>query len=345
MSDKDFTEVNEAQIAVHWQEEELFKPSKEFIAQANMTDADIYKRFGLDNFPECFEEYANLLTWDKPWDTVLDTSEAPSWKWFVGGKLNASYNCVDRHLAQYKNKAAIIYIPEPEDEPHVVVTYQELYVRVNEMAALLQDKCGLKTGDRVTIHMPMVPELPVKMLACARLGVVHSVVFGGFSGNACGERVADSGSKVLIVMDSYYRNGGLIDHKEKADQACEVAEREGQQVDMVLVWRRYAAQYGSATEMKAGRDYFVDELLQDYRGVRVDPVMLPAEAPLFLMYTSGTTGQPKGCQHSTGGYLSYAAGTSKYIQDIHTEDVYWCMADIGWITGHSYLLYGPLVFA
>ena len=345
MTEKEITEVSEAQIAVHWHEEDVFKPSKEFITQANMSDADIYKRFGLDNFPECFEEYANLLSWDKPWDTVLDTSEAPSWKWFAGGKLNASYNCVDRHLDQYKNKAAIIYVPEPEDEAHVVVTYQELYVRVNEMAALLQDTCGLKAGDRVTIHMPMVPELPVTMLACARLGVVHSVVFGGFSGRACGERVADSGSRVLIVMDSYYRNGKLIDHKEKADEAVAVAEEEGQDVDKVLVWRRYTHKYSSETKMKDGRDLFVEDLLKDYRGVRVEPVMLPAEAPLFLMYTSGTTGRPKGCQHSTGGYLSYAAGTSKYVQDIHPEDVYWCMADIGWITGHSYIVYGPLALA
>ena len=188
MTEKESTEVNEAQIAVHWQEEEIFKPSQAFIDQANMSDEAIFARFGLDNFPECFEEYANLLTWDKPWDSVLDTSNAPSWKWFGGGKLNASYNCVDRHLQEHKNKAAIIYVSEPENEQHEVVTYQELYVRVNEFAALLQDKFGVKTGDRVTIHMPMVPELPVTMLACARLGAIHSVVFGGFSGKASGER-------------------------------------------------------------------------------------------------------------------------------------------------------------
>lgn len=348
MSEKDNNEnveVSEAQIAVHWQEENLYTPSEEFISQANMSDKEVFDRFSLDNFPECFREYADLLTWDKPWETTLDTSEAPSWKWFVGGKLNASYNCVDRHLEKYKNKAAIIYVPEPEEEAHEVVTYQELYVRVNEMAALLQDKIGLKTGDRVTIHMPMVPELPVTMLALARLGVIHSVVFGGFSGKACGERAADSGSRVLITMDSYYRSGKLIDHKEKADQAVAVAQEEGQEVDTVLVWRRYPDRYGSETPMLKGRDHFVDELLQDYRGKRVEPVSMPAEAPLFLMYTSGTTGSPKGCQHSTGGYLSYAAGTSKYIQDIHPTDVYWCMADIGWITGHSYIVYGPLALA
>nr|NIU55607.1 AMP-binding protein [Phycisphaerae bacterium] len=179
MTQKDSTAVTEAQIAVHWQEEDYFHPSTKFIAQANMTDAGIYERFSLDNFPECYKEYADLLTWYQYWHTTLDTSDAPCWKWFVGGKINAAYNCVDRHLDQYKNKAALIYVPEPEEEPHEVLTYQELYIRVNEMAALLRDFAGLKAGDRVTIHMPMTPELPITMLACARLGVIHSVVFGG----------------------------------------------------------------------------------------------------------------------------------------------------------------------
>ncbi len=342
MTDRNDVEVSEAEIAVHWQEEGYYHPSPQFVAQANMTDADLYQRFSLDNFPECYKEYADLLSWNQYWHTMLDTKNAPSWKWFVGGKLNASYNCVDRHLKQYKNKAAIIFIPEPESEPQVVLTYQELYVRVNEMAALLRDFAGLKSGDRVTIHMPMVPELPITMLACARLGLIHSVVFGGFSGRACGERVADSGSRVLVSMDGYYRNGKLLDHKEKADRACEVAAQEGIDVSHVLVWRRHGGQYASEKPMLEDRDYFVDEVLEKYRGTRVDPVQMPAEAPLFLMYTSGTTGRPKGCQHSTGGYLAYVAGTSKYVQDIHPEDVYWCMADIGWITGHSYIVYGPL---
>lgn len=346
MSEKEIVEVSEAAIAVHWQEEGYFHPSAPFIAQANMTDPDIYNRFSLDNFPECFKEYADLLSWYKQWETTLDTSDAPCWKWFVGGTINASYNCVDRHLAQHKNKAAIIWVPEPEEEAHVALTFQELYVRVNEMAALLQDAAKLKTGDRVTIHMPMVPELPITMLACARLGVIHSVVFGGFSGRACGERAADSGSRVLITMDGYYRNGTLINHKEKADTAVDVAASEGQTVDTVLVWQRYQGKYiAEENPMVAGRDHFVYDLLKQYRGKRVDPVQLPAEAPLFLMYTSGTTGRPKGCQHSTGGYLAYAAGTSKFVQDIHPNDVYWCMADIGWITGHSYIVYGPLALA
>lgn len=345
MSEQEFAEVSEAQIAVHWQEEENFHPSARFIAQANMTDPGIYERFSLEHFPECYKGYADLLTWDQYWHTTLDTSDAPCWKWFVGGKINACYNCVDRHLPKYKNKAAILYVPEPENEPDVVLTYRELYVRVNELAALLRDFAGLKAGDRVTLHMPMVPELPITMLACARLGVIHSEVYGGFSGGACGERIADSGSRVLITIDGYYRSGRLLDHKEKADIALKVAAEEGQAVDKVLVWRRLPGRYISETPMVEGRDSFMDEVLKRYAGKRVAPVTMPAEDPLFIMYTSGTTGRPKGCQHSIGGYLAYVAGTSKYVQDIHPEDVYWCMADIGWITGHSYIVYGPLALA
>jgi acetyl-CoA synthetase len=338
-------ETSEAQIAVHWREEEYFYPSAKFVGQANLTDPDINERFSEKNFPECFREYADMLSWDKYWHTTLDTNEPPFWKWFVGGKLNASYNCVDRHLDKYKNKAALIFVPEPEDEPVVSVTYQELYVRVNELAALLRDFAGLKTGDRVTIHMPMIPELPITMLACARLGVIHSVVFGGFSGEACGRRIADSGSRVLITADSYYRAGKLIDHKVNAQIALDVAQQEGQSVDKVLVWKRYRGKYGSASAMVQGRDYFLDEELLKFSGRIVKPVSMDAEAPLFLMYTSGSTGKPKGCQHRTGGYLAYVTGTSKYLQDIHPTDVYWCMADIGWITGHSYIVYGPLSLA
>jgi len=338
-------EVNESQIATHWKEEESISPSAEFVAQANMADPAVFDRFSEGNFPENFTEYADLLSWDEKWHTTVDTSNPPFWKWWVGGKLNASYNCVDRHLEQYGNKAAFIWVSEVEDEPDQVLTYRDLWVKVNEFAALLRDYAGVKAGDRVTLHMPMVPELPVTMLACARLGVVHSQVFGGFSGTACGDRIVDSGSEVLITMDSYWRNGQLLDHKVKADEAVEQAEKSGAKVDKVLVWRRYPGKYSAKTPMVEGRDHFVDELLTDYRGKRVDPVSMPAEAPLFLMYTSGTTAQPKGCQHSTGGYLSYVTGTSKYYQDIHPEDVYWCFADIGWITGHSYIVYGPLSVA
>jgi len=339
---REVTEVSEAQIAVHWQEEGYYHASPKFIAQANMTDEKIYDRFSLDNFPNCFKEYADLLDWYEYWHTTLDTSDAPCWKWFVGGKINASYNCVDRHLAKNKNKTAIHFVPELEEEKVEHITYQELYVRVNEFTAVLQDFCGLKTGDRVTLHMPMVPELAITMLACARLGVIHSQVFGGFSGKACADRIVDSKSNVLITMDAYYRGGHILDHKEKADIAVAEAAKENQKVDKVLVWQRYPGKYSAQTPMVNGRDFFVNDLLKKYYGKRIEPVRMPAEAPLFLMYTSGTTGKPKGCQHGTGGYLAYVTGTSKYVQDIHPEDVYWCMADIGWITGHSYIVYGPL---
>ncbi len=341
-ANEDTTESSEAHIAVHWREENYYQPPASFVAQANAPDASILEQFTEDKFPECFRAYADLLTWYKPWHTTLDTSNAPFWKWFVGGELNASYNCVDRHLETQANKAALIWVPEPEDEADVAITYRELYAQVNEFAALLRDFAGLKAGDRVTLHMPMVPELPVTMLACARLGVIHSQVFAGFSGTAAGHRIADSGSNVLITMDGYYRSGDQLDHKVKADEAVEAAAKEGQQVDKVLVWRRYTGKYSARTPMVAGRDFFVDEVLKDYKDKIVEPVSLPAEAPLFLMYTSGTTGRPKGCQHSIGGYMSYVAGTSKYYQDIHRDDTYWCMADIGWITGHSYIVYGPL---
>jgi acetyl-CoA synthetase len=342
MSVKGIVETSEAEIAVHWGEEEYYYPSNTFIAQANMTDADVYNKFSLDNFPNCFKAYADLLEWSEYWHTTLDTSDAPCWKWFVGGKLNASYNCVDRHLAKNKNKTAIHFVAEPIEEGYRAITYQELYVRVNETAAMLQEFAGLKAGDRVTLHMPMVPELPITMLACARLGVIHSVVFGGFSGKACADRIIDSQSRVLITMDAYYRGGKLIEHKDKADQAVEMAASEGQHVDKVLIWQRYPGKNSSTIPMVEGRDFFANDVVKEFYGKRVDPVPMPAEAPLFLMYTSGTTGKPKGCQHSTGGYLAYTAGTSKYVQDIHPEDVYWCMADIGWITGHSYIVYGPL---
>ncbi len=342
LSSDSFPTVSEAAIAVHWREEEYVYPPARFIGQANANDPDIRERFTEDKFPECFREYADLLHWDEYWQTTLDTSNPPFWKWFVGGKLNASYNCVDRHLAKDRNKAAIIWVPEPEDQLTQAITYQELYERVNETAAMLRDFAGLKTGDRVTLHMPMVPELPVVMLACARLGVIHSQVFAGFSGMACGGRIADSQSKVLITMDAYYRAGQLGDHKSKADEAVARAKQEGAEIEKVLVFRRHPGEYSSKTPMVEGRDFFVDEVMDDYVDKLVEPVSMPAEAPLFLMYSSGTTGRPKGCQHSTGGYLAYVTGTSKYYQDIHPEDTYWCAADIGWITGHSYIVYGPL---
>jgi len=319
----------------------LVMAPKSFVQQANMSDKDIYERFGERNFPECFREYADMLTWDKPWEKTLDTSNPPFWKWFVGGRLNVSFNCVDRHLPKYGNKAAILFVGEPEEEPIEVITYRDLYNRVNEFALVLKS-LGLKEGDRVTFHLPMIPQLPISMLACARLGIIHNEVFGGFSAKACADRVVDSGSHILVTCDGYYRNGQFLDKKKDADATVEEAAKGGQKIDKVLVWKRNAGKYSSSAPMVEGRDFFVDELVKQFRGKTVAPVSMDAEAPLFLMYTSGSTGKPKGVQHRTAGYLAYVAGTSKYVQDIHPEDVYWCMADIGWITGHSYIVYGPL---
>ena len=335
--EKKVIETSEAEIAVHWQEEGYIHPPPEFVGQANLTDPSIFERFSLDNFPDYYTEFAELLTWYKYWDEVLDTSDAPCWKWFKGGKLNASFNCIDRHLDQYKNKTAIHFVPELEEEAVQHVTYQELYVRVNEMAALLRDSAGLKRGD----HMPMSAELPITMLACARLGVIHSVVFGGFSSSACADRIIDSNSRVLLTMDAYYRGGKLLNHKAVDDEACQLAEEGGQKVDKLLVWQRYPGKSSSESPLVEGRDIIVNEELKKYYGARVEPEQMLAEDPLFLMYTSGTTGKPKGCQHGTGGYLSYVTAMSKYIQDIHPEDVYWCMADIG----YSFIVYGPLALA
>jgi acetyl-CoA synthetase len=334
--------LSEAEIAVHWREEEYYPPPQGFKAQANANDGAILERFKEENFPQCFEEYAEMLDWDRKWDTILDTSNPPFWKWWVGGRLNASVNCVDRHLESRGNKNALIWVPEPEDAEIQEVTYAELQRRINEFAALLKEVGGVKAGDRVTFHLPMVPELPVSMLACARMGVIHSQVFGGFSGAACGNRIVDSRSRILVTMDAYFRNGELIDHKVKADEALAVARDQGTEIEKVLVWRRHPGEYHSESPMVVGRDFFIDELLENYNDEQVEPVSMPAEAPLFLMYSSGTTGRPKGAEHSTGGYLSYVTGTSKYYQDIHPDDTYWCFADIGWITGHSYIVYGPL---
>ena len=339
---KDVVETSEAEIAVHWQEEAYYHASPAFIGQANLTDETIYERFALKNFPDYYTEFAELLTWYKYWDQVLDTSDAPCFKWFKGGLINASYNCVDRHLKANKNKTAIHFVSELEEEAIQHITYQELYVRVNEFAALLRDTAKLKRGDRVTIHMPMSAELPITMLACSRLGVIHSVVFGGFSASACADRIVDSQSRVLITMDAYYRGGKLLNHKTVDDEACQIAAEGGQKVDTLLIWQRYPGKYSSESPIVEGRDVIVNTELKKYYGVRVEPEKMLAEDPLFLMYTSGTTGKPKGCQHGTGGDLAYVTAMSKYIQDIHPEDVYWCMADIGWITGHSFIVYGPL---
>ena len=332
----------EAKIDVHWKEEPLIEPPASFVKQANAPDKSIYDRFSEKNFPQCFDEYAEMLSWEERWHDTLDTSNPPFWKWFVGGKLNVSYNCVDRHLAKYGDKPAIVFVPEPEDEPHQKITYRDLYARVNEFALVLKEFAGLKKGDRVTFHLPMIAELPITMLACARLGIIHNEVFGGFSAKACADRVVDSKSHVLVTCDGYYRNGQLIDKKKDADGAVEEAAKLGVKVDKVLVWRRYPGKYVSSVPMVEGRDFFVDDLMKKQSGKTVDPVTMDSEDTLFLMYTSGSTGKPKGVQHRTAGYLAYVTGTAKYVLDVHPEDMYWCLADIGWITGHSYIVYGPL---
>ncbi|MEF8853757.1 MAG: AMP-binding protein, partial [Haloarculaceae archaeon] len=317
-------------------EQDYFRPPTEFVGQANVTDPGIYDRFE-ENYPDAFEEYAELLDWDEHWDEVLDDSNPPFYEWFVGGQLNASYNCIDRHLDERGNQAAFIWEGSDSGDRDVI-TYQDLYNRVNETAAALRD-VDVREDDVVTCHLPMLPALPVTMLACARVGAPHSEVFAGFSAQALADRIDDAGSDVVVTVDGYYRRGEFLNHKEKCDEALEAAETD---VDTVLLWTRHDELH---PDVEVGEDdpyVLVDDLLAENERARVEPVSRDAEDPLFLMYTSGTTGKPKGCQHRTGGYLSYVTATSKYVLDIEPEDTYWCAADIGWITGHSYIVYGPL---
>ncbi|EMA56494.1 acetate--CoA ligase [Halococcus thailandensis] len=310
-------------------EQEYFEPPTEFVGQANMADPAVYDRF--DEFPEGFEEYAEMLDWDEHWDEVLDDSNPPFYEWFVGGKLNASHNCIDRHLDERKNQTALLWEGEGGEQRNI--SYQDLYREVNEMAAALRS-AGVEEDDIVTIHLPMVPALPITMLACARIGAPHSVVFAGYSAGALAERVNTADSEHVVTIDGYYRRGDFLEHIEKTDEATDEFDGDPD----VLAWTRH-----DEPQTDISDDYtLVSELLADHRGERVEPVSRDAEDPLFLMYTSGTTGVPKGCQHRTGGYLAYATGTANYVEDIKPGDTYWCMADIGWITGHSYIVYGPL---
>ena len=325
---------DDSELEARLPDQDYYRPPPEFVGQANVSDPAIYDRF--EDFPEGFEEYAELLEWESRWDEVLDDSNPPFYEWFVDGELNASYNCIDRHLDERKNQTALLW--EGEDGEQRNITYQDLYREVNKMAAALED-AGVEQDDVVTCHLPMLPALPVTMLACARIGAPHSEVFAGFSAQALADRIDDAGSDVVVTADGYYRRGDLLNHKEKADEACELAEKD---VDKVLVWERHEGELHPDAELEEGRDVLVSELLANNERTRVDPVTRDAEDPLFLMYTSGTTGKPKGCQHRTGGYLAYATGTSKYVLDIKPEDNYWCAADIGWITGHTYIVYGPL---
>jgi len=333
MTDDDIQDVT---LESRLTEQDYFRPPTEFVGQANATDPDIYERFE-ENYPECFEEYAELLDWDEHWDAVLDDSNPPFYEWFTGGKLNASYNCIDRHLGERKNQAAIIWEGTDSDERENI-TYQELYNRVNETAAVLRD-VAVDEDDIVTCHLPMLPALPVTMLACARIGAPHSEVFAGFSATALADRIDDAGSDVGVTCDGYYSRGEFLNHKQKCDEALEAADHD---VDTVLLWTRHDELHPDVEISDDDPYVLVDDLLGENEGATVDPVTRDAEDPLFLMYTSGTTGKPKGCQHRTGGYLAYTAATSKYVLDIEPEDTYWCAADIGWITGHSYIVYGPL---
>jgi len=325
---------HEAEIEARLSEQEYFRPPAKFVGQANVSDPDVHDRFA--EFPDGFREYAELLDWEERWEETFDGSDPPFFEWFVGGKLNAAYNCVDRHLEDRKNQVALLW--EGEDGERRNITYRDLYRQVNRMAAALQN-VGVEEDDVVTLHLPMLPALPITMLACARIGAPHSEVFAGFSASALAQRIDDAGSDVVVTADSYYRRGELLNHKEKADEAIDEAETD---VDTLLVWERHEGELHDDAELIEGRDVLVSELLAENEHARVDPVTRDVEDPLFLMYTSGTTGEPKGCQHRTGGYLAYATGTSKYVLDIEPEDTYWCAADIGWITGHSYIVYGPL---
>jgi len=330
----DGQDTADAELEARLTEQDYFRPPAKFVGQANVSDPTVYDRF--DDFPDGFEEYAELLDWDEQWEETFDGSNPPFFEWFVGGELNASYNCIDRHLDERKNQTALLW--EGEDGERERIAYQDLYNRVNETAAVLQD-VGVETDDVVTCHLPMLPSLPVTMLACARIGAPHSEVFAGFSAQALADRIDDADSEVVVTVDGYYRRGEFLNHKEKCDRALELAETD---VDTVLLWTRRDELHPDVELTGEDPYVLVDDLLAEHERARVDPVSRDAEDPLFLMYTSGTTGQPKGCQHRTGGYLAYAAGTSKYVLDVKPEDTYWCMADIGWITGHSYIVYGPL---
>jgi acetyl-CoA synthetase len=314
-------------------EARLFPPPPGFSDRAHVKSLaeyrEIYARSVSD--PEGFwAEQAETLTWQQKWHTVLDW-QVPFAKWFVGGKLNLSENCLDRHASTWrKNKAAIIWEGEPGEVR--VVTYGELLREVSKFANVLKS-LGVAQGDRVGIYLPMIPEAAVAMLACARIGAVHSVVFGGFSAEAVSDRMNDAEAKIIITSDGACRRGSIVHLKANVDAAC----RSIPSVAKVVVVRRT----GETIEMVGGRDVWYHEAMAT-ASANCPPEPLDSEHPLFILYTSGTTGKPKGVQHSTAGYLLQAAMTSKYVFDLKEEDTYFCTADVGWVTGHSYVVYGPL---
>jgi acetyl-CoA synthetase len=314
-------------------ENRVFEPSEEFRSQAHIQSMEEYQRLydEAKNDPEGFwGKIASELDWFKPWDKVLDWN-CPWAKWFPGGEINISYNCLDRHVASARrNKAAIIWEGEPGEVQ--TLTYQQLLIEVSKCANVLKS-LGLKKGDRVAIYMGMCPALPIAMLACARLGAPHTIVFGGFSANALVDRITDSQATMVITQDGSYRRGNEVTLKPAVDEALKSCPS----VKNVLVFKRT----GSAIQMVKGRDHWWHEAMADASDdCPAEP--LEAEHPLYLLYTSGTTGKPKGILHTTGGYSVGTYITTKWVFDLKDNDVYWCTADIGWVTGHSYIVYGPL---
>jgi acetyl-CoA synthetase len=316
-------------------EERTFPPSPEFVANALVDDPAIYDRAASeDGFRDFWTEEGNRLDWMEPW-TELYTWEPPYAKWFIGGKLNVSVNCLDRHVdAGLGERVAYFWEGEPGDTR--TITYQQLLEEVCRFTNALRD-LGVKKGDRVAIYMPMIPELPVAMLACTRIGAVHSVVFGGFSADALAGRIEDATCTVVITADGGYRKGSVVPLKRNADEA--IARTSS--VKHCIVVRRTGEDVGWYPD----RDRWYHEAIAD-QPTTADPEPMDAEDLLYLLYTSGTTARPKGIMHTTGGYLAGVASTHRLIFDIHADtDIYWCMADIGWVTGHSYIVYGPLANA
>ena len=319
------------------EEKRVFNPPEELSKKAYIKSLDEYKELyqrSIDDPEGFWAEMAEGLDWYKKWDRVLveDFKEGKH-EWFVGGKLNMCHNCLDRHLKTWrKNKAALIWEGDIGDSR--TLTYQELHHEVCKFANVLK-KHGVKKGDRVSIYLPMIPELPIAMLACARLGAMHNVVFGGFSADALKDRMLDCESTMLICVDGYYRGGRIIRSKDNADEALENCPN----VRHVIVVKRADIE----VPLKEGRDYLWDEeMTADDTKAYCEPEVMDAEDPLFILYTSGSTGKPKGVLHTQAGYLLYCYQTFKWIFDVKEEDTFWCTADIGWVTGHSYIVYGPL---
>lgn len=323
-----------AEITSVLKEERRFSPHPEFAKKAYIKNLQEYERAyqQAEKDPEGFwTGIAKELVWTQPWERVLEWN-SPFAKWFVGGKTNLSVNCLDRHLkGPRKNKIAILWEGEPGDRKSF--SYSQLHSEVCRFGNVLKDKLSVGPGDRVIIYLPMIPEAAIAMLACARIGATHSVVFGGFSSQALKDRINDSQAKVVITADGGWRRGVKVPLKQNVDQAL----KESPSVKSVVVCKRT----GSSVTMTANRDYWWEELIRGSSD-QLDPLPLDSEHPLFILYTSGTTGKPKGIVHSTGGYLVGTYITTKWVFDLRDEDIFWCTADVGWVTGHSYVVYGPL---